>query len=71
MDTDVAGVPLIFGGELPLAERTVIENAARLVVLLPSLTAMTMLLNVPTLLDDGVPLKRPVDVLKLAQLGRF
>ena len=52
-------------------ERTVIEKAGRLALLLPSLTEITMLLNVPTLLEDGVPVRRPFAVLKLAQLGRF
>src|SRR5690349_556776 len=48
---------------------TVIEKAGRYVVRRPSLTPMMMLLNVPAAV--GVPLKRPVEVLNVAQLGRF
>ena len=46
---------------------TVMENAGREVVKLPSLTEMTRLLKVPA--SSGVPLKVPVAVLKVAQLG--
>ena len=59
--TDGAGV-VGFGA-------TVIENAGNFVVALPSLTLMTMFEWVAA--ADGVPLKRPVVVLKEAQLGLF
>src|SRR5690606_30352595 len=48
---------------------TVIENAGSETLVSPSLTVMTMLLNVPELV--GVPLSRPVDELNVAQDGRF
>ena len=50
---------------VPLPLPTVSEKAGSCAVALPSLTEITMLLVVPTLLDDGVPLKRPDDVLKI------
>ena len=37
----------------------------------PSLTLMAMLAKVPTFELEGVPLKVPVDVLKVAQDGRL
>ena len=67
--TLVAGVPLMVGASLVLV--TVRLKAGRAVVTVPSLTLITMLLVVPTLALVGVPLKRPVVVLKVAQLGRF
>jgi hypothetical protein len=68
--TLVAGVPLIVGAPFELS-LTRIENAGSDAVARPSLTVMTMLLEVPTFALVGVPLKRPVEVLKVAQLGRF
>ena len=55
---------------LPLA-LTEIENAASDVVTLPSLTRITMFEYVPTCASVGVPLKRPVEVLKDAHAGLF
>ena len=46
-------------------------NAGSEALARPSLTLMTMLLNAPTFALVGVPLRRPVAVSKLAQLGRF
>jgi len=48
---------------------TVIVNALSAVDVLPSLTLIWMLLNVPV--EDGVPESLPVDVLKLAHDGLF
>ena len=62
----VAGEPLItgavFGGAF-----TVIANAGSDVVALPSLTLMAMFAYEPTCAVPGVPLRRPVDVLNVAQ----
>ena len=71
MFTLVLGVPLIVGARLVgvVGAFTVIENAASVALARPSLTLMRMLLCVPPCV--GVPLNRPVEVLKLAQLGRF
>lgn len=55
---------------LPLA-LTEIENAASEVVTLPSLTRITMFEYVPTCASVGVPLNRPVEVLKDAHAGLF
>ena len=68
--TEVGDVPEITGGRLAGA-LTTIENAGSCAVAWPSLALMTMLLNVPTLLDVGVPWSRPVVVLNVAQLGLF
>jgi hypothetical protein len=68
--TDVDGVPEITGGRLEGA-LTTIENAGSCVVACPSLTLITMLLNVPTLLEVGVPCSRPVVVLNVAHDGAF
>ena len=46
-------------------------NAASEAESCPSLTLITMFENVPTLELDGVPLKVPVEVLNVAQAGRF
>src|SRR5512139_2147970 len=54
----VGGVPEITGGVFE--DATVIENAGSGVDALPSLTLITMFVNVPTLLAPGVPLSRPV-----------
>jgi hypothetical protein len=55
---------------LPLA-LTVIENAASDVVALPSFARITMFEYVPTCASVGVPLRRPVEVLKDAHAGLF
>ena len=55
---------------LPLA-LTVIENAASDVVALPSLARITMFEYVPICASVGVPLRRPVEVLKDAHAGLF
>ena len=66
--TLVGADPDICGAEL-LAE-TVIVNAARLAENAPSETLMTIFGEVPTSPDCGVPLTRPVEVLKFAHDGR-
>ena len=68
--TEVAGEPLITGAVFGCAF-TVIENAASDVVALPSLTLMTMFGYVPTCALPGVPLRSPVTVLNVAQVGLF
>src|SRR5512141_3470785 len=65
----VGGVPEITGGAFD--DATVIENAGSAVEALPSLTLMTMLLNVPMLVAPGVPCSNPVAVLKVAHVGRL
>lgn len=66
----VDGVPEITGARLVVdAPVTLIENAGRLADLLPSDALMTMPDVVPTCELAGVPLKRPVDLLKLAHAG--
>ena len=69
--TLVLGVPLIVGARLVgvVGAFTVIEKAPKDALARPSLTLMRILLCVPPWV--GVPLNRPVEVLKLAQLGRF
>ncbi len=62
----VGGVPEIVGAAFELAR---IENAGSELVLAPSLTLIWMFVQRPT--AEGVPYRRPVDVLKLAQLGLF
>ena len=69
--TEVVGVPVIVGAVFVCTACTVIENAARDAEACPSLTLITMPPKVPTLLADGVPLRRPVLLSKLAQAGRF
>jgi hypothetical protein len=70
--TDVAGVPLITGGVLLAGARlTVMANAGRYAVFTPSLTRILMLEYAPTCDACGMPLRRPVEVLKLAQPGLF
>jgi hypothetical protein len=61
-------VPLMTGARLVEPE-TEIEKARSEAVARPSLTPITMLLVVPDAV--GVPLRRPVEVLNVAQLGRF
>jgi hypothetical protein len=50
---------------------TVMLNAGNDTVVRPSDTRMTMFEYVPTCALVGVPLKRPVDVLKVAHEGRL
>ena len=70
--TLVAGVPLIVGRSFVFeAALTRMLNAGSDALSRPSLTLITMLLNVPTCALVGVPLRRPVEVLNVAQLGRF
>src|SRR5262245_5063864 len=47
------------------------ENAGSAAESLPSLTLITMLLNVPTLAAAGVPCSCPVFALNVAHVGRF
>ena len=68
----VDGVPAIAGAWfVVLLVLTLIEKAGKLTVLLPSVVLITMLEYVPTCELEGVPLSRPVLLLKLAQLGLF
>jgi hypothetical protein len=68
--TDVAGVPLIVGGEfVVLADVTVRVNEASDAEREPSDTLIFTPDVVPV--ELGVPLSFPVDVLKLAQEGLF
>ena len=66
--TVVGGVPEITGARFG-ALLTTIENAGSCAVAFPSLTQITMLLNVPTLLAVGVPCFRAVVVLNVAHEG--
>jgi hypothetical protein len=66
--TLVAGVPLMTGGEFGV-EFTVIVNAGSATLVEPSLTLITIPANEPAAV--GVPLRRPLDVLNVAQAGRF
>ena len=68
--TEVAGAPLIVGARLAVRD-TVIENAGSETVVAPSLTLIAMFEYVPTFAAVGVPLRRPVDVLKVAHAGRL
>ena len=61
----LAGEPVIVGARFVCA--TVIENAGRLVVAVPSLTLITMLEVVPALV--GVPASEPSALLNVAQVG--
>ena len=65
--TCVAGVPLIVG----VTALTWILNAGSEAESCPSFTVITMPENVPTLAVEGVPLKVPVEVLNVAQVGRL
>ena len=62
----VVGVPVIVGGLLTV---TVISNAAKLTVALPSVTLMTMPLVTPFWATVGVPLSLPVAASKVAHTG--
>jgi hypothetical protein len=65
----VGGAPEITGGVFD--DATVIENAGSGVEALPSLTLITMLLNVPMLAAPGVPRSSPVLTLNVAHVGRL
>ena len=65
--TEVAGVPLMVGA--PLLAATEIANAGSDALAAPSVTEITIFEVLPTLAAAGVPLSRPVDVLKLAHDG--
>ena len=70
--TLVGGVPEITGARfVVVAAVTRSENAAKLADFLPSDAVMTMPGVVPTCELLGVPLKRPVVLLKLAHVGLF
>jgi hypothetical protein len=66
----VAGDPEIVGGRLAVGALTAIANAGNAADAVPSLTEITMLENVAVVPTGGVPLKRPVAVVNVAQLGR-
>ena len=68
--TELAGTPLIVGARLAVRD-TVIENAGSATFVAPSLTVIAMFEYVPTLAAVGVPLSRPVNVLKVAHAGRL
>src|SRR5262245_27627561 len=68
---DVGGVPVIVGGRFGGALTTIENVASCALPPCPSLTAMPMFENVPTLPAAGVPCSRPVVVLNVAQLGWF
>ena len=55
----------------PVPLLTAMAKAGNDVLVLPSLTRMVMLENVPTFELVGVPDNRPVVLLKLAHVGRF
>jgi len=66
--TDVGGVPLMVGARLPVA--TLIEKGASEALAVPSDTEIVTPLKVmPAKLLLGVPDKRPVVVLNVAQAG--
>ena len=68
----VGGVPLMTGGRLVCgAASTRIENAGRDTLAVPSLTLMTILLLVPILLLDGVPVRDPEAGSNDAHAGRL
>ena len=58
-------------GALVGASCTWIENAGSATLAVPSFTEITMFEYVPTFAAAGVPLRRPVHVLKLAHDGRL
>ena len=66
--TSLAGLPLIVGAVFG-SGTTVIENAARLALSSPSDTLIRILEYVPSSASEGVPDRRPVLLLKLAQDG--
>ena len=62
----VVGVPVMVGGVFAV---TVMSNAAKLTVALPSLTLITMPLVTPFWAAVGVPLSLPVAASKVAHAG--
>jgi len=66
--TVVTGVPEIVGGVFGRGD-TLIENAGKEVLTVPSFTAMTILECVAAVV--GVPLKRPVELENVAHAGAF
>ena len=68
--TELGGVPLITGAVFARPV-TAIEKAGSDTDAVPSLTLIRMFAYVPTWADVGAPDRRPVLVLKDAQLGRF
>ena len=69
--TLLAGVPLIDGAWFGASCTLIAKAGSEARPPLPSLTEITMLANAPTLLVPGVPLRRPLDPLKLAHVGLF
>src|SRR6185369_10465102 len=67
----VAGVPLIVGGRFVVGAVTLMANAGRAALALPSLTLMTIPVVVPTFAAAGVPVRAPVAVLNCAHDGLF
>ena len=65
----VDGVPEMLGGGGGAAVVTVIVNAGREAVCVPSLTLIVIGLDVPTSAAAGVPLNRPVVVSNAAHEG--
>jgi len=65
----VAGVPLIVGGRFVVGAVTLMANAGRAALALPSLTLMTMPAKLPVVPVGGVPVNAPVCMLKVAQAG--
>ena len=62
-------MPEIVGARLLVGAVTAIANEGSDAVVVPSLTLITMLPNVPVVPVGGVPLSRPIDVSNDAQLG--
>jgi len=69
--TEVVGVPLMVGGGGGADAVTWMLNACNEADAWPSLTLITMFENVPIFELDGVPLRAPVEVLRVAHGGRF
>ena len=67
---EVAGVPLIVGARLAGALTWIVKEGSDAVAC-PSVTEIVIRAEVPTLAVVGVPERRPLVVLKLAQLGLF
>jgi hypothetical protein len=68
--TEVVGTPLMTGAALDGAF-TAIVKAGSDVLAMPSLTLITMFAYDPACEDVGVPLRRPFEVLNVAQPGLF
>ena len=67
---DSSGVPVMVGGRLAGAFTWIVKEGSE-ALRFPSLTVMVMRPEVPTFPLAGVPDRRPVDVLNVAQLGWF